>query len=222
MTIPRTRYGADLALLVAFAMCAGGCVSALSPPGLDEQAAALHAIQLSPSTRYAVAARNSGMHEQPSYQVADMVSGKSAVVVVNKLGIQAVALSHAVGSDWSNELARAKEATGWVTAVDNEDFFRDAGFDGYVLITLYEEIEHYDGPKGHNNDREFRTFDPLYHIFALPRDQEKILLMRTGQDGRFSCETDDGQLENESVCVDTVVKRFRRKLDTRLERTDVN
>lgn len=152
--------------------------------------------------------------------MGDAVSGKIAEVVAIKLGIQAIALSNRAGSDWSNELDRGYGATGWIKMSDNEDFFRNAGFDGYVLITLFESTEYYDGPKGRDNDRKFLTFDPVYHMFALPRDQEKVLLMQSGLDGRYSCETDGERLENEVACVDTVVKRFRRKLEARLEQSD--
>lgn len=222
MAITTTRYAMDLATLVAFTSCVSGCVSALSPPGPDKQADALHSTQFSPATRYAVGARNSNTHKQASYPLGDVVSGEIADVVANKLGINAVALSNSSGSDWSNELVRANDATGWIRASTSEEYFRDADFDGYVLITLNEDIEYYDGPKGRNNDRKFRTFNPFYHVFALPRNRKKILLMQAGQVGRFSCETDGDRLENEAACVDTFVKRFRRELEIRLDRTKLN
>ena len=217
-----TRYAMGLATVVAFAACVGGCVSALSGPDLDEQAAALHATRFSPITRYAVATRGSSFHAHPSQPMGDRVSAEVAEVVAKRLGIRAIALSHETGTGWSNELDRGYGATGWFKMSDNEDFFRNAGFDGYVLITLFEETENYDGSKGHDNGRKFLTFDPVYHMFALPRDQKKVLLMRAGLDGRYSCETDGERLENEAVCVDTVVKRFRRKLEARLEQSDEN
>ena len=136
-------------------------MSTLLPPGPDKQGDALRATQFSPTTRYAVASRKSNTHTVPTHPIGDRVSAEIAQVVAQKLGIQVVAMSHAADSNWSRELARANDATGWIRMSDNEVFFRNAGFDGYVLVTLYEDIEYYDGPKGSGKDRKFVTSVPL-------------------------------------------------------------
>lgn len=204
------------AITALIAVSSSGCA-----PSLEQQSAALLATQFTPTTRYAVVSRNSNLHTVPTFPIGDKVSGRVADVVRNKLGIEAVALSHASGSDWSGELARAHDATGWITMSGNKDFFLDAGFDGYVLITLNEDIEKYDGPEREARDRTFFTYDPVYHVFSLPQDhQGEVLLMQAGVGGRFSCEMVDERLKDEPGCVDIFVKRFRRGLDARLAKAN--
>lgn len=222
MAITPIKYAMGLAITSAIAMFAGGCVSGLFPPSLDEQAQLLHATRFSPTTRFAIASRNSNLHTVPTHPIGEQVSRRVADVVAEKLLIQAVPLPHESGSDWSEELGRAYDATGWITASDNENFFRDLGFDGYVLITLDEDIEHYDGPKGQVNDRTFATYDPVYHMFSLPLNKKKVLLMQAGRIGRFTCELDGERFKNEPACVDTFVKRFRRELIKRLDGTKIS
>jgi len=211
MAIAPTKCTMGTAITALIAVSSSGCAGSL-----EQQSAALRATQFSSTTRYAVASRNSNMHTVPTFPIGDKVSGRVADVVRNKLGIEAVALSHANGSDWSAELARAHDATGWIMMSGNKDFFLDSGFDGYVLITIYEDIEMYDGPGRHARDRKFFTYDPVYHMFSLPQNQGEILLMQAGVGGRFSCEMVDDRLKDEPGCVDIFVKRFRRALDARL------
>lgn len=204
-------------LALAFAVIAsiGGCASASAK--LEQQAAALHVTELSPNTRYAVAARDTAMHTKPQYPLGDEIASRIAELVAAELGIDTVALSTTEGSPWSDELARAKEATGLISASGNREFFRTSGFNGYVLISLYEEIEYYDHPKRAGSKRMFFTYDPAFQMVALSDDEGHDLLLRAGFSGRFSCEMLGDRLKNETDCVDTFVKRFRRALNARLQ-----
>lgn len=96
---------------------------------------------LTPSSRYAVATRNTGLHTQPHYPIGEQIASRVTDIVSTELGVQAVALSSVAGSPWSDELARANEATGLISSSLNHEFFRASGFDGYVLISVHKKVK---------------------------------------------------------------------------------
>ena len=217
-TTKRRAFG--LTLIIAILASAGGCATASAK--LEQQAAALQAAELSPSIRYAVAVRDTGLHTKPRYPIGDEIASRIAALVSRELGIDAVALSSTDGTPWSDELARANDATGIISTSNNRDFFRSSGFDGYVLISLYEEIEYYDRPDNDNRRRKFFTYDPFFNMVSLRDAERQDILMQSGFTGRFSCEIQGDKLKNATDCVDTFVKRFRRALNARLERIAAN
>ncbi len=182
----------------------------------------------SPTTRYAVVARTDQMHGHPANPFGDQVLRRIAQIVETKLGIRAEVLSGDPGSDWWNELDRAEQATGWVTAASYDQFMRVAGFDGYVLMTTNERFDWTDEPQGR---RWYNWYRPVFHMNAF-RDTESVQLMRHGLPNGIVCDlqgpideynTTRNQellpqigLKDPAACIEKIAARFTDGLEARM------
>jgi hypothetical protein len=215
----------------------GGCFGGLS---IEEQTQRLSQAKFSATTRYAIVARNTNTHASPRVNTMQIIVlvHDIAKIVEETLGIKAEVLPYGSDTPWSQELKRAREATGWLTSAGNEDFFRNAGYDGYVMITFNESFDWIVDPV---SVRWFLTYNPVYHIFSLPKGGEKTIMLQAGARQKFRCETQGALLPfiprdksyqfagpgltppkvlysgliDRKKCMDRIVKRFKKALDDR-------
>ncbi len=173
-----TQKRPALVAICTLAAMAAGCGPRMFVPTIEEEAALLANADL-PGKRYAVVVRAAwtGGHVPAVEGFGNQVAAEVAEIATEMLGVEAIPLDHADGSPWPEEHSRFEADRGWLTASTYEPFFRNEGFDGYIMVTAQQEWFFRNTPEGRI---DFHRYNPTFHVVDLPENSERVGIMTEG------------------------------------------
>ena len=188
-----------VAIVFLLATSLYGCGGIPSAPTAAEHRDRLAGAGLSATSRFAVVSRASQVHDITPYPLERSLIPKIEAITEQQLGIQAEGLQQIMHPGWYEELKRARKEVGWFSAARGyEEFFRQQGYDGYILITLFQweqsrqktaaGIQHYNAFVIGRGLTHYYTYSPVFHIVHLPKGGEKSTLAIVNPIGRFGCD----------------------------------